>query len=413
MTPDTTQVLVSFCNLPQSTGERAVIRVNAATGAASPVDLGLTKCLSSCTGLATDGSRVYALAIAEDEQHVSVLDSETLEPVFTRHLPEVRDAHSVAVNDGELLIVSTGTDEIWTYPIEEHEIGPGRVAWKGGDVRGDINHLNSIVCWEGRWIISAFGPKSGQTWDDALDGFLHDITHDRRLKDGIHHPHTLSVSGSHLYYLASKQGLLCSLDGPLVDVRGYARGLCWLSERVACVGISQGRQKSRSTGLPLDNPEQSFAGLAVVDATQGRILKTVPLNGYNPEIFDILQLKNSRERITAQAPMGFIGTPGPSALISARSVLVEGWAILPGTFVDAVACADGEWVRIRYGLERSDVAAIHPELAGSRYCGFRGEVVLRNASSRSKVQVALRYSDWTGDLKTWCIEQQFQSVFPA
>ena len=69
------------------------------------------------------------------------------------------------------------------------------VIWRESNLRADTHHVNSIAEWKGKLIISAFGRKFGTLWSSAFDGYIHDVTRDRRIKGGIYHPHSLAPRG--------------------------------------------------------------------------------------------------------------------------------------------------------------------------------------------------------------------------
>ena len=167
------------------------------------------------------------------------------------------------------------------------------VIWRASNTGTDTHHINSIIEWQGSLVISAFGPKFGTLWASAMDGYIHDISQDRRIKGGIYHPHSLSVLGDRLYFLESYRKLFWCLEGPMTSLDdGYSRGVCWLSNDFVCLASSIGRRLSRSTGL-IANPADpgkvaGNCGVIVRNVTHSKTIKRINLEGFGPEIYDLM-----------------------------------------------------------------------------------------------------------------------------
>jgi uncharacterized protein DUF4915 len=283
--------LISFCNLPVLRAT-AIFRLDTSSGELSEIGLGFSRSVEGCTGMTSDDARVYVLCVSEGIYHLSVLTKDELEYVFCEPLPEVKDGHSILVKDQQLYVVSTGTDEVIRYDLAaEGAINP-RAVWRASPCGSDTHHVNSIADWNGNLVVSAFGPKFGTLWTSALEGYIHDISRDVRIKSGIYHPHSLSVRGDDLYYLESHRKLFCSLDGAIFSLTGYPRGVCWLSDDVVCLGSNVGRRVSKSTGLianPADPGEASGScGVTVVHIKTGRRLKHLDLGRVGGEVYDLM-----------------------------------------------------------------------------------------------------------------------------
>jgi hypothetical protein len=294
-------VLVSFCNNPELTVSPVLCVKIPATGQDifeyAPVNLGYPDLINHATGLTISGQIILVAFHSEGRFYIAGLDQNNLAPVFYQYLPEVRDIHSILASDNCLYVVSTGTDEVLAYDILKNRLESPRVIWHASMEKKDTHHINSIVENQGELFISAFGPKAENLWASAPNGYVHNITRNSRVKDGIYHPHSLSARNGQLYYCESHMGTFCSLDKPILKLPGYSRGVGWLSDDKVCVTTSIGRKVSRSTGQignPGDPGEAAGqCGLTVKNIKNEQLL-TVDFSWFGPEIYDVLVLNDQQ-----------------------------------------------------------------------------------------------------------------------
>jgi hypothetical protein len=284
-------MLISFCNFPAPRAT-AIFRLDISSENLTEIGLGISRSVKGCTGMTSDEERIYVLCVSEGMHYLSVIARDELECVFCQALPEVKEGHSILAKEGQLYVVSTGTDEVIRYDLAAEGAKNSQVVWSASPSGSDTHHVNSIADWQGNLVVSAFGPKFGTLWASALEGYIHDISRDVRIKSGIYHPHSLSVRSDQLYYLESHRKLFCSLDGVILSLTGYPRGVCWLSDDVVCLGSSVGRKLSKSTGLianPADPGEPSGScGVTVVNIKTGRRLKHLDLDRVAGEVYDLM-----------------------------------------------------------------------------------------------------------------------------
>jgi hypothetical protein len=264
------------------------------------LDIGLTdESLTGCTGVWVGDDTVHCMATAEDGRTIlSVLDRRTCAVLDVGYPENVKDAHSVAVIDGDTYVVSTGTDEVRRLP-RGRTAGPTEVVWQATTAGADTHHLNSILPVDGRLLCSAFGPKQGQRWSTALDGYVVDLHSGDIVCRGIEHPHSLSVGHNDLYIVESRRARIRSLvRGDAFSVEGYARGLAATADGTGVAGVSRGRRASRSLGA-VENPadDGEFTGnarLVWFCRTHGpsgfRRLKELVLSLYGTEVYDVAVL---------------------------------------------------------------------------------------------------------------------------
>lgn len=295
-------LLVSFCNLPYPK-KTALLHIDPISRCFRLRKLGYTSYVGSCTGITTDTKNVYVRFTSEQQNYIAALRYSDLVPIFYQALPEIKDGHSMIIKNEYLYIVSTGTDEVIRYTIIPNSVNNPQVVWRASTSGIDTHHINSITNWRGNLVVSAFGPKSGGGWSTALDGYIHDITNDVRIKSGIRNPHSVSVHGEHLYYCESQSRLFLSLEEPIISLDSYPRGISWLSDDLVCVGLSSERKISKSTGQILKSNDNlrlaRTTGLALIQISKKTIIKQINLKWFGPEVYDILALEFDSERLTS------------------------------------------------------------------------------------------------------------------
>jgi hypothetical protein len=309
-------ILVSFCNLPTVTispllclqvSEKPEIPISCA-----PVSLGYPELVSSAVGLARSQGKIFVLFMSLQKIfYVAVLQEEDLSPLYYQELPEVKDGHSLLVIDNLLYVVSTGTDEVICYNIKETFLENSRVVWQAGDTKSDTHHLNSMVEYNGEILVSAFGPKAGQLWSTASNGYIYNISNHSLVVEGLYHPHSLSVKDGKIYYSDSHRNSFCVVGKveSVFDLGSYTRGIAWLSDDLVCMATSVGRRVSKSTGL-ITNPADpgEIAGdckLFIGNIIEKKIINVLDLSWFGAEVYDILVLPNVRTDLLKLANLSY------------------------------------------------------------------------------------------------------------
>lgn len=291
------KVLASLCNMPQPASSGLVL-VDFDTGECRLLDMGLPEKIKTCTGLALAGGRVYAIGVTVAGVHyLAALASDTFDRVFVCRLDDVKDAHSILAVHDALYVVSTGTDAVLRYDLSPGGVSNPVVAWQASDEGRDTHHINAIALWNEDVVISAFGPKIGATWSTATGGYIHSLTHNRRVAEGIYQPHSLCAANGELYYCESARGRLYSVGGDCLEVGGYLRGLAFASSRQFVAGTSVARKISKSSGIinnPGDPGEPSgkcalvVCALGAEGAKGAKRLTEISLAAYGAEIYDVV-----------------------------------------------------------------------------------------------------------------------------
>jgi GT2 family glycosyltransferase len=148
-----------------------------------------------------------------------------------------------------LFVASTGTNEI--VEIDLHNNSIRRHGFPG---TGDAWHINCLAEFNGEIIFSAFGKFSedrGYKGQTLGNGFVASLLSGKELIRGLSQPHSLLVSGGHLYVIDSETGCLNEYDSGFCLKRSlslglYPRGLL-IRHGVIFVGLSASRNIDGST----------------------------------------------------------------------------------------------------------------------------------------------------------------------
>jgi hypothetical protein len=252
-----------------------------------------------CTGLCSTDRWLYcAWNGPEGANYLTILDKSTYDVLDVGRVENVRDIHSITIADNWLYLVSSGTDEVSRIPANRAG-GLAEVVWRTSDAGRDTHHVNSILATDGRLLCSAFGPKAGERWSTAVNGYVVDIGSNAIVWNGIEHPHSLASRNGELYVIESRRTRLLGMThGELLTADGYARGLMLSDDGRGVIGLSRGRTVSRSLGT-IENPADpgELAGRMGLlhftissDGSPFVVGHEVDLSPYGVEIYDILEI---------------------------------------------------------------------------------------------------------------------------
>jgi hypothetical protein len=301
-------ILLSFCNIPtQTTSPLLCLQISDEEDASisyAPVSLGYPDVVITATGLTSTKEKIFVLFKSRQNSfHVAVLQKDNLSSLYHQELPEVKDGHSILATDDCLYIVSTGTDEVISYNIRDKSLENPRIIWKASDTKTDTHHINSIAEKDGEILISAFGPKAGQLWSTASNGYIYNITVNAFAAEGLYHPHSVTTRNGKIYYSDSHRNSFCTVGQPdsIFDLDGYTRGISWLPNGWVCLATSIGRRVSKSTGLITNSADPGEpageCSLVIGDIAEPKILRNIDLSWFGPEVYDILVLQGLQSNL--------------------------------------------------------------------------------------------------------------------
>jgi len=215
-----------------------------------------------------------------------------LQLVATRPLATVRMAHSlIAVGDG-YLVNSSGTDALVMIRWQPDGTVTEEVAWSFGAGRHEV-HVNSVIEYDGRVLVTMFGRSTSDQWVDARDGAVWDTTRDRLVCSGLVHPHSLFQLEDRLCVLESFTGRVLDVtDGrpsEMFRVPGYARGAC-IHAGALYVATSVVRMRAGpGSGQHRGSKIRSRCAIYRIDLRTGDV-RVRDLCRDGPEIYDLCPL---------------------------------------------------------------------------------------------------------------------------
>ncbi len=284
------RLAVSLCN-HRPGAEAGLVEIDLETGATRgiPPPAGSF----SATGLAVNAGILYS-AFHGGGSHVALYDPKTLDCVATFRLPTTGDIHSIGLRGGTLYAVSTTNDTIVKLKLGATGARFEGVLWTPTIGVEDSQHVNAFSLADGRMLCSAFGPKEGERFDSAFDGYVYDLEAKATVPgfEGLYHPHSAMSHGGEIYCLESQTGSLVSSAGRFPwRVNGYARGLCFLDDETVAIGSSIGREGPLNTFGSTGDPGTpvGWCGITIANLRTGP-QRYISLQQYNREIYDIVAL---------------------------------------------------------------------------------------------------------------------------
>jgi hypothetical protein len=295
---DHPQLLVSITNVANRPRQSCLLRLDAVTQHGEWIDVGFGQLLASGTGICADNEYIYHVFIANADftSHLTIFDRHSLQVVHVQPLPEVVDGHSIVRSEQDLVVASTGTDQIIAYTLDGFELGEARVIWSPTDSGTDTHHINSLAVADGDLICSAFGPKEDDSWVTARNGYVCNISTDTEILDGLLQPHSAAWHDGQLFFCNSLEGSVNNQEGVVAYLFGYARGLTFGPDGTLYTATSLGRRPPPASedigvfGNPGDEGEL-LGHCALVQMTEvgtNRLEKSMATFGN--EIYDIVVL---------------------------------------------------------------------------------------------------------------------------
>lgn len=236
--------LVSFCN----TEDCLRFAVLHARGIERVIELG-----ASATSIPANG--VTGVCFVEDKIYVALQSRQSsvilqlnrdFELLSEIKLDGVSDVHGLVSVDRELLIVSTGTNEVVAFePADSKRM---RLVWADAGSSSDRDHLNDLhIAPNGQFLMSCFGRRTPEM---MRSGSLVDVKSGRVLLTGLREPHSPFCWKEQVYILESATGDLIrigsgSIPERVLGIVGYARGL-FIDDEFVVIGKSGYRNRSRS-----------------------------------------------------------------------------------------------------------------------------------------------------------------------
>ena len=233
------------------------------------------------TGLCWDGGWILRFVRAEGQVWGYAADGRV---VFRLALPDVKNGHDVRLVDGQLVVMSTGENQVHWYDLA------GRLVtfWQAPG-EGDAWHLNCLHKVGKALYASAFGMfQNHRDWHDRgqMSGFVFNLATEDRVLGSLWHPHSPRKFDGRWMACESGTGSLVVKEKVSRRVRrvaleGYPRGMDAHGDYLY-VGESTHRGEDHGGSVAVLNRWS----LEVVDRL------AIPL----PEVYEVLAVPDSFAR---------------------------------------------------------------------------------------------------------------------
>jgi hypothetical protein len=228
---------------------------------------------------------------------VTAIDAEGARLVL--RLPGARDVHDLAVVNGEVICVCSGTNEVLWFDLQGR---PLRRWTAQGE--GDAWHLNCLWFVDGRMYLCAFGEfATHRAWAEGCKetGFVFDLETGERVMEGLSGPHNPRFIDGHWVVCDShtRSVLRQGSDGSArrAQLSAFTRGLAF-DARHLYVGESADRKAATA---------DAGATVAVLDRADLTVLDRIPVPF--PEIYELLVVPGDWAEAIASAPQRYTFDP--------------------------------------------------------------------------------------------------------
>lgn len=250
--------LITFCNQKNTTNLNNLLLVDTFTNSKKIIDIQIYN--SGFTGITTDKENIY-FTYQGEPSGIITLSKKTLKIKDRVLINDLKDSHSILAIPGDgIYAVSTGNDTVYKFKFDKKgliDITP-EIIWRprGSKGKEDTHHVNSISYWNGELYVTAFGLKEGDSWRTTKNGYVHNISKDKQVINGIYHPHSLKIIDGDFYYIESTSCTLKKNEETVYKLdKGYARGFD-MKGRSILFGTGTGRKTSKSTGEKIQKEKQ-------------------------------------------------------------------------------------------------------------------------------------------------------------
>ena len=217
------------------------------------------------------------------------------------------DTHDVAIDGhGQVVFVNTRFNCLATVS-DTHSF---RALWMPPFISRlaaeDRCHVNGVALVDGRpkYVTCVSKTDVFEGWRDHRrdGGIVMDVETGEIACSGLSMPHSPRWNGGKLWVLNSGTGELGTINlaarsfEPLCFCPGFLRGLAFVGDRFAIVGLSKPRKDREFSGLPLDDGLRrreisARCGLYVIDITTGDIAHSVTIEGIVTELYDVALIR--------------------------------------------------------------------------------------------------------------------------
>lgn len=293
-------LLISCCNVKRPFGHLSLVYMDLEGNTPWFVRLedipAVERRIAGITGLASSAGQYFAALQTGPDGALAVFD-ETLKVRNVIQIPGTRDLHGLRSDGDRLLVVSTGTDEI--FSVDPSGKTPPELFWSPSRRQARRIHVNDVIRFGGRYLICAH-----RLLDTAgkADGNILDHASNEVLARGMLQPHTFMRLGERLLLCDSQRGQVVEFCASgIAPVFGqndrFYRGMALVGEQVVVASSCQ-RIFSRSRGTAKRYAEQMRLGdgkymswLYFLDRSDFSVRSVIPFSAIAFEVYDILPVE--------------------------------------------------------------------------------------------------------------------------
>jgi uncharacterized protein (TIGR03032 family) len=274
--------------------------------------------LERCMGLCFSGNSIWVSTLYQLWRFENVLEPGQDKDGFDRlyspqgsYVTGDLDIHDIAVdNDGNVVFTNTLFGCLATTSMSHSFKEIWRPPFISKLAAEDRCHLNGLAMLDGKpkYMTAVSEADAVDGWrDHRIDGgVVLDIDANEVLARGLSMPHSPRMLNGELWVLNSGEGALGKVDlktGKFEKVAflpGYARGMTFVGDRFAVIGLSKPRNSKTFSGLPLDDnlatrKVSARCGLVIVDLHSGDITDWVRIeSNIVDELYDVVALPGVR-----------------------------------------------------------------------------------------------------------------------
>ena len=227
------------------------------------------------------------------------------------------DAHDLGVeNNGRVLFANTLFNSIAT-PSQDYSFEP---VWRPDFISRlaaeDRCHLNGLALRDGKlaYVTTVSRTDIIGGWREHRQdgGLVIDVQSGETVCTGLSMPHSPRWHNGKLWVHNSGTGEFGFVDfgkgrfEPLAFCPGYLRGLSFIDEHIAAVGLSMPRENKTFSGLALDDRLREAGvgprcGVCFIDTRSGDVIHSLTFEGVVTELYDVAVL-NGRTKPAMLGP---------------------------------------------------------------------------------------------------------------
>lgn len=150
-------------------------------------------------------------------------------------LPDVSDIHSIKIKEDQIYAVSSGSNRILVYDLNEliksnTIVKPKKVITTSltDTIEKDKIHLNAIFLGKNGLYVSGFGESDENgLWLSARNGFIININSEKEriVVKKLFNPHSIFFTNNNYWFCESGTKKVYNNHFPIIDTVGYTRGL--------------------------------------------------------------------------------------------------------------------------------------------------------------------------------------------